>query len=292
MQVRRIVNVLAVGFVVVGATTACATKKFVRTEVETLGTKVEQRVETLSQSLETTQEATRQNSASITKVDAKADQVGIWAKEAQTSASAANSAAAAAAARAEAVDAATKRLVYEVVISEDQGNFKFGSAALPEPVQSRIDQMIADLKANPRGNFVEIEGHTDSSGDKTDQPAHRRSARRGGEALSLRSASGAAAQDQRHQLRRRQAREPEQRRVTAARRTAASSSASSRSPRVTPHSEGRAQRARAFLPSRHFAIASGKPHVPCTNALTNLMNLSTSELYEPANPTNLSSVVF
>ena len=26
--------------------------------------------------------------------------------------------------------------------------------------------MIADLKANPRGNFVEIEGHTDSSGDK------------------------------------------------------------------------------------------------------------------------------
>ena len=53
-----------------------------------------------------------------------------------------------------------------MVISEDQGQFKFGSAALPEPVQQRIDQMIADLKANPRGAFVEIEGHTDSSGDK------------------------------------------------------------------------------------------------------------------------------
>ena len=69
-------------------------------------------------------------------------------------------------AKIEAVEASTKRLVYEVVISEDQGQFKFGSAALPEPVQQRIDQMIADLKANPRGNFVEIEGHTDSSGDK------------------------------------------------------------------------------------------------------------------------------
>ena len=34
MQVRRIVNVLAVGIIVVGTTTACATKKFVRTEVE------------------------------------------------------------------------------------------------------------------------------------------------------------------------------------------------------------------------------------------------------------------
>jgi peptidoglycan-associated lipoprotein len=87
----------------------------------------------------------------------------------------------AAAARAEAVEASTKRLVYEVVISEDQGKFKFGSAALPEDVQTRIDQMIADLKANPRGSYVEIEGHTDSSGDKM---VNRR--------------IGAAAQDERH----------------------------------------------------------------------------------------------
>jgi peptidoglycan-associated lipoprotein len=162
MQVRRIVNMLAVGTIVVGTTTACATKKFVRTEVDAVGT----RVETLSQSIEATQEETRQNGARITQVDAKADQAGIWAKEAQTSAATANTAAAAAAQRAEAVDASTKRLVYEVVISEDQGQFKFGSAELPEAVQQRIDQMIADLKANPRGNFVEIEGHTDSSGDK------------------------------------------------------------------------------------------------------------------------------
>ena len=33
MQVRRIVNVLAVGILAIGTTTACATKKFVRTEV-------------------------------------------------------------------------------------------------------------------------------------------------------------------------------------------------------------------------------------------------------------------
>jgi outer membrane protein OmpA-like peptidoglycan-associated protein len=162
MQVRRVVKMLAVASIVVGTTTACATKKFVRTEVDAVGT----RVETLSQSIEATQEATRQNQARITQVDAKADEVGIWAKDAQTAASTANTAAAAAAAKAEAVEASTKRLVYEVVISEDQGQFKFGSAELPEGVQQRIDQMIADLKANPRGNYVEIEGHTDSSGDK------------------------------------------------------------------------------------------------------------------------------
>jgi peptidoglycan-associated lipoprotein len=162
MQVRRIVNMLAVGTIVVGTTTACATKKFVRTEVETVGT----RVETLSQSIEATQEETRQNGTRITAVDAKADQVGIWAKDAQTAASTANSAAEAAAKKIDVVEASTKRLVYEVVISEDQGQFKFGSTELPETVQQRIDQMIAELKANPRGNYVEIEGHTDSSGDK------------------------------------------------------------------------------------------------------------------------------
>ena len=162
MQVRRIVNMVAVASIAVGTTTACATKKFVRTEVNNVGT----RVETLSQSIEATQQETRQNQARITQVDAKADQVGIWAKDAQTAASTANAAATAAAAKIDAVEASTKRLVYEVVISEDQGQFKFGSAELPEAVQQRIDQMVADLKANPRGNFVEIEGHTDSSGDK------------------------------------------------------------------------------------------------------------------------------
>ena len=162
MQARRIINTLAIATIVVGTTTACATKKFVRTE----GGGVNTKVETLSQSIEATQQETRANQARIGEVDKKTDQVGIWAKDAQSSAATANAAAAAASAKIDAVDASTKRLVYEVVISEDQGQFKFGSAELPEAVQQRIDQMIADLKANPRGNFVEIEGHTDATGDK------------------------------------------------------------------------------------------------------------------------------
>src|SRR5687767_10528779 len=125
MQVRRIVHMLAVGTIVVGTTSACATKKFVRTEVDAVGT----RVETLSQSLEATQQATRENGTRITAVDAKADQVGIWAKEAQTAAASASTAIVAAetklGSKIDAVDASTKRLVYEVVISEDQGQFKF-----------------------------------------------------------------------------------------------------------------------------------------------------------------------
>lgn len=148
---------------------ACATKKFVRTQVGEVNSKVE----TLTTSVEETQQRTRANEENIKKVDAKADQVGIWAKDAQTSADNAKTSATAAQARAEAagvraeeVEKRANRLLYEVVLSEDQGSFKFGQASLPDEAKSRIDQLIAQLKSDPRGAYVEIEGHTDNVGDK------------------------------------------------------------------------------------------------------------------------------
>ena len=162
MSFPRVVAMLIAGSLTVAGATACATKKFVQTQVGG----VDARVETLSQSIEATQESTRQNQARITEVDQKTEQVGLWAKDAQNSATTAQHAAAAANMKAEAVEAASRRLVYEVVISEDRGNFKFGSAALPDEVKGRIDELVAQLKAEPRGNFVEIEGHTDSIGNK------------------------------------------------------------------------------------------------------------------------------
>ncbi len=152
MQTQRIVNMLGVGVILVGTTTACASKGFVRNQVDT----VNQRAEAISQSLEQTQEQTRQNEAKIAEVNAKTDQVGIWAKDAQTSATSAQEAANAAAAKADAVE---KRLVYEVVINEAQGNFKFGSSELPDAAKTQIDELVAKLKTEPQGSYIEIEGH-------------------------------------------------------------------------------------------------------------------------------------
>ena len=69
-------------------------------------------------------------------------------------------------ARADAIEAASKRLVYEVVLSEDKGGFKFGQAKIPADMQAQIDQLVAQLKANPNGGYIEIEGHTDNVGAK------------------------------------------------------------------------------------------------------------------------------
>jgi len=163
---RKSLLVMALFGLAAGGSTACATKGFVRTQVAQVNTKVD----SLSQSLEETQERTRTNEGRINDVDQSA-KAGIntaqgAADAAGKSASAAGDAASAAAARAEAVDKASKRLVYEVVLSENQGNFKFGKNVLPDEAKAKIDELVTQLKADPKGAYFEIEGHTDNVGDK------------------------------------------------------------------------------------------------------------------------------
>jgi len=141
-------------------TTGCATKKFVRGEVG----QVNGKVEGLSTQVEETQERTRKNEAKIGEVDTKADAAGKSAQDAHQAATVADQKAVAAEQKAEAVETASKRLVYEVVLSEDQGNFKFGKAELPDQAKARIDEMVNQLKADPKGIYIEIEGHTDAVG--------------------------------------------------------------------------------------------------------------------------------
>ena len=158
---RKLLLVVPIVMLGVGST-ACATKKFVRGEVGQVNTKVDG----LSTQLEETQERTKKNEARIGEVDSKADAAGKSASAAQASADAAKADAAKAGERAGAVETASRRLVYEVVLSEDQGNFKFGKTDLPDSAKQRIDQMVTDLKADPKGVFIELEGHTDNVGSK------------------------------------------------------------------------------------------------------------------------------
>lgn len=134
---------------------------------------VNDKVESMGRSLEETQERTRRNEGRITEVDQKAQAAAQSAQQANDSADKANSAAAAANSAAteagtkiEAIDRANRRLVFEVVLSEDQGNFKFGKTDLPDSAKQRIDQMVSQLKQDPKNIFLEIEGHTDNVGDK------------------------------------------------------------------------------------------------------------------------------
>ena len=146
---------------------ACATKGFVREEVGGVNSKVD----TLTGTVEQAQERIGQNEQRIGSVDQKAEAAGKAAADARTAAGSAQTAADAAAASAKAVGgrvdevvAASRKLIFEVTLSEDQGNFRFGDAELPDEAKARLDQMIGQLKSNSSNVFIEVEGHTDNVG--------------------------------------------------------------------------------------------------------------------------------
>jgi peptidoglycan-associated lipoprotein len=152
---------------------ACATKKFVRTEVGAVNSKVD----TLSGTVEQTQARIQTDEQKIGQVDSKAEAAGKSAEAAQNTANQAQAAARQVDTKVDKVSAdltatnanvaAGRKLMYEVTLSEDQGNFKFGKTALPDEAKAKIDQVVSDLKGQQgKDIYIEIEGHTDNVGAK------------------------------------------------------------------------------------------------------------------------------
>jgi peptidoglycan-associated lipoprotein len=146
---------------------ACATKGFVRTSVG----EVNDKVTTMGTSLEETQERVRAAEGRITETDAKATAAGETASKANAAASeAANRATEVgrtAEARAVSIEGEMRKLIFETVLSEDRGEFRLGRAELPADATTAIDTMVNQLKTDKKAVWVEIEGHTDNTGDKT-----------------------------------------------------------------------------------------------------------------------------
>ena len=145
---------------------ACATKGFVRTSVG----EVNDKVTTMGTSLEETQERVRAAEGRITETDAKATAAGETASKANAAAAEAASRATevgrTAEARAVSIEGEMRKLIFETVLSEDRGEFRLGRADLPADATTAIDTMVNQLKTDKKAVWVEIEGHTDSTGDK------------------------------------------------------------------------------------------------------------------------------
>jgi outer membrane protein OmpA-like peptidoglycan-associated protein len=142
-----LVPFLAAGVAVSG----CATKKYVTREVG----EVNQKVETLSGEVEKTQERTKRNEVRIDEVNQQA-QAGI--SDAKGSAERAMTKAE------EAEKAARGKLIYTVTLSNDKVTFPVNRAKVSDDAKGMVDEAIAALKAENRGVYFEIEGHTDATG--------------------------------------------------------------------------------------------------------------------------------
>jgi peptidoglycan-associated lipoprotein len=129
----------------------CATKKHVAREVGEVNDKVTE----LTTNVEKTQEATQRNEVRIGEVDQKA-MAGV--AEAKDSAGRAM-------ARAEEAEKAAKgKLLYSVTVSNDKVTFPFNRAKLSDDAKKMLDETVGPIVADNRGVFIEIEGHTDSTG--------------------------------------------------------------------------------------------------------------------------------
>jgi len=158
--------VIPIAVIALAGSTGCATKSYVGKNMAEVSDQMNGRIDGVSKSLEETQEQTRENAQQIKQVDQRAAAAAETANAAGRAASAAQTDADRAMNRADEAASATRKLVYEVVLSEAQGDFGFDKAELSDGMKAKIDELIAKLKADPQGGYIEIEGYTDSTGSE------------------------------------------------------------------------------------------------------------------------------
>ena len=133
------------------AFSGCATKKYVSREVGD----VNQKVDTLSTEMEKTQERVKRNEVRLDEVS-RESAAGV--SEAKGSAQQALVKAT------EAEKAAKGKLIYTVTLSNDKVTFPISRAEVSPDGKKMLDEAITQLKAENRGVYFEIEGHTDATG--------------------------------------------------------------------------------------------------------------------------------
>lgn len=149
---RRILTAATIA-TVLGSSLACGSARSVRDDIYS----TDRQIAALWRSAERGQERQRRNDVRVSEVDRRAEQMALRARDAE----------AIRPTDTEVSARAPKRLLYEVVLTENDGHFDFGSVKLPETTRRNIDRLIDQLKTDLDDASVEIEGHTDSVGSKT-----------------------------------------------------------------------------------------------------------------------------
>jgi peptidoglycan-associated lipoprotein len=135
------------------AASGCASHKFVQREVG----EINKKVDAVATEVEKTQARVQANEVRIDAVDKDA-QAGV--NDAKGSAKQAMSKAV------EAEKAAKGKLIYTVTLSNDKVTFPVNKATVGDEARKLIDDAVAPLKAENKGVWFEIEGHTDSTGEE------------------------------------------------------------------------------------------------------------------------------
>jgi len=157
MRNRQFVMVAVLAAALLVAAPGCVSKKMFRANVEESDSRVG--------SVESAVEANERRISDLSsETDSKIATVEGKADRAAQSASAAMSKADQAAMVAE--QAANGRLVWTVTLSDERVKFSFGGAAVPAEAAGVLDDLAGRVKSYGKALYLEIEGHTDSTGSE------------------------------------------------------------------------------------------------------------------------------
>jgi outer membrane protein OmpA-like peptidoglycan-associated protein len=149
---KTILGVVAVLALLVAAT-GCATKKYVRGETEAVQGQLSGRIDDVQGQVEQTQSRLDQHDQDIQRVGGEAQTASRTAQEALTRAQ-------------EAGKLAQGKFLYEAVLTDDKVKFPVDRATLSPEATAALDEFAARIKGENKNVYVEIQGHTDSTGSE------------------------------------------------------------------------------------------------------------------------------
>ena len=123
----------------------CASKKYVRTEMEGMDARTTERIDDVQSQVE-------ENQTELVAQDERIDELSVTAQEALERAVAAGK-------------LAEGKFLYETILSDDRVRFGFNQSELSPEGQMALDEFAERIMAENANVFVEIQGHTDSVGD-------------------------------------------------------------------------------------------------------------------------------
>ncbi len=146
---RTAMTVLTLAATVVAA--GCASKKYVRTEVGAAEQRTGEQIDAVETQVEENQTRIAEQQAQLKAHEEELSKLSQTSREALERAVAAGK-------------LAEGKFLYETVLSDERVRFGFDSSELSDEARAMLDEMAADLRARNEDVYIEIQGHTDSTG--------------------------------------------------------------------------------------------------------------------------------
>lgn len=150
-DIPSVFRILAPAVALVVLTAGCASHKFVRKQDEATRAEVGTEIDEVSGTVEEVQ-------TNVARLESTVDTQGEEIQDLSQTAQDALDRAIAAGKLAEG------KFLYETVLADDKVRFGFEQAALSDEARAELDRFAQELKEENENVYIEIQGHTDSSG--------------------------------------------------------------------------------------------------------------------------------